>query len=98
MYKVIYLYILICNDNSFYVGVTNDLDARIIQHNTGINKAVYTYTRRPVKLAYHTIFNDFDLEFEWETRIKKWSRAKKQALIDGDFDLLKLLSKKKFKK
>mgnify|MGYP001550122890 CR=1 FL=1 len=98
MYKVIYLYILKCSDSSFYVGVSNNLDKRIIQHNMGTNKDAYTYTRRPVELAYHTIFNDFDLAFEWETRIKKWSRAKKQALIDGEFDLLPLLAKKKFKK
>lgn len=93
-----YLYILKCSDGSFYTGVTNDLDERIVQHNEGINKEAYTYSRRPVEVKYHSIFNDYELAFEWETRIKKWSHAKKQALINGDFELLISLSKKKFKK
>jgi putative endonuclease len=96
MYKVIYLYILKCNDDSFYIGVTNNLDKRVLDHNSGIKTDSYTYDKRPVTLVYHTYFTDYKLAFEWETKIKKWSRAKKQALINGDFDLLKLLSKKKF--
>ena len=98
MYKVIYLYILKCSDNSFYVGVTNNLERRIIEHNEGLNRICYTYSRRPAALMYHTYFTDFNLAFEWESRIKKWSRAKKQALIDGNYDLLKNLSKKDFTK
>lgn len=96
MYKVIYLYILKCSDGSFYVGVTNNPERRIIEHNLRINPDSYTYSRRPVELLFHEAFTDFNLAFEWETRIKKWSRAKKQALIDGDFDSLKTLSKKNF--
>ncbi len=98
MYKVIYLYILKCSDNSFYTGVTNNLDKRIIEHNSGLNPEAYTFNKRPVELVYHTYFTNFNSAFEWETRIKKWSRAKKQALIDGDSELLQLLSKKDFKK
>lgn len=97
MYKVIYVYILLCRDDSFYVGVTNNLQQRLIQHNEGQNSSSYTYSRRPVRLVYHTYFTDFDLAFKAETRIKKWNRAKKQALIDGRIDLLKPLAKKKFK-
>jgi putative endonuclease len=98
MYKVIYLYILKCNDGSLYIGVTNNLDKRVLEHNSGIKTDCYTYDKRPVELVYHTYFTDYNLAFEWETKIKKWSRAKKQALINGDSDLLKLLSKKKFTK
>lgn len=68
-----------------------------MEHNQGINPDCYTYSRRPVEIVFHELFPDFNLAFEWETRIKKWSRAKKQALIDGDFTSLKELSKKKFK-
>lgn len=96
MYKVIYLYILKCKDNSFYTGVTENLDRRLVEHAKGINAGAYTFNRRPVELAYHTYFTDFNLAFDWETKIKKWSRAKKQALINGDFELLKKLSKKNF--
>ena len=98
MHKVIYLYILKCSDDSFYIGVTNDLDKRIIEHNQGINPESYTFTKRPVELVFHELFTDFNLAFEWETKLKKWSRAKKQALINGDFESLKALSKKNFKK
>jgi len=98
MYKVIYLYIVKCSDDSFYIGVTNNLEKRLVEHNNGVNQESYTYTRRPVELLFHGIFTDYNLAFEWETKIKKWSRAKKQALIDGEFDLLKSLSKKNFKK
>lgn len=98
MYKIMYLYILDCADGTYYVGVSNDLDRRLRQHNTEEKPLSYTYNRRPVKLAYHTYFTNFKLAFVYETKIKKWSHAKKKALIDGDFDLLKLLAKKKFKK
>ena len=98
MYKIIYLYILKCADNTYYTGVTNDLEKRLNQHNTGINKEAYTYTKRPVELVWHEIFNDYLLAFEWETRIKKWSQKKKEALIRGDFELLKILAKKDFNK
>jgi putative endonuclease len=98
VYKVINLYIVQCSDETFYTGVTNNLERRIQEHNSGINKESYTFNRRPVKLVYHTYFKDFDLAFEWETKIKKWSKAKKKALINGDFDLLKGLAKKKFTK
>ncbi len=98
MYKLIYLYIVHCSDNTYYTGVTNNLDKRLLEHNLGINKEAYTYTRRPVELLWHEKFSDFDLAFEWETRIKKWSAKKKKALIDGDFDLIKQLAKKDFSK
>jgi putative endonuclease len=98
MYKVIYLYILKCRDHTLYTGVTEDLDKRILEHKEGINTDAYTFHRRPVQLVYKTYFTDFKLAFDWETRIKKWSRAKKQALINGDFELLKTLSKKAIRK
>ena len=66
MYKVIYLYILRCNDGSFYTGVTNNLDKRIIEHNLGLKSDAYTFSRRPVELVYHTYFSDFNSAFEWE--------------------------------
>jgi len=97
LFKVLYLYIVKCSDGSLYTGVTNNLERRLLEHNTGLNPESYTYSRRPVKLVFYEIYQNFDLAFEWETRIKKWSKAKKEALISGDFELLKLLAKKKFK-
>ena len=98
MQKYIYLYILLCSDKTYYTGVTNNLERRITEHQNGISEQSYTYSRRPVELLYQEMFTDFNLAFDWETKIKKWSKAKKEALIRGDFDLLKTISKKKFKK
>jgi putative endonuclease len=94
MRKVMSLYILLCSDDTLYTGVSSNLENRIIQHQTGFFKTCYTFSRRPVKLLFHEQFDDFLLAFDWEDRIKRWSRAKKYALIAGDFELLKKLSKK----
>jgi len=91
-----FVYILKCVDESFYIGVTNNLEIRLGEHQSGKSPGSYTYSRRPVELVYYTGFQDPDSAIRFEKRIKKWSRAKKIALINGDFHLLPNLSKKKF--
>ncbi|MCD6017371.1 MAG: excinuclease subunit [Bacteroidetes bacterium] len=86
--KYLYVYIVKCNDGTFYTGVTNDIDKRLIQHNEGINEESYTYSRRPVNLVFYELFMDHNLAIEWETRIKKWSSKKKEALINSDWKRL----------
>jgi putative endonuclease len=93
--KIIYVYILKCSDNTFYTGVTNDMDRRLKEHHSGIHKDSYTYSRRPITLVYHERFSDPALAIKWEKRIKKWSQKKKKALIDGDWDKLVEYSKSK---
>ena len=68
-----------------------------MEHNFGFNKEAYTYTRRPCEIVFCEGFTDFKLAIDWETRIKKWSRVIKEALISGEYELLTELSKKKFK-
>ncbi|WJL94389.1 GIY-YIG nuclease family protein [Microbacterium sp. ET2] len=80
-----YVYILRCADGSFYVGSTNDLARRLTQHNAGMGSA-YTRRRLPVQLAWSADFARIDEAFAWEKRIQGWSRAKRQALIDGGLD------------
>ena len=92
-----YVYILACSDKTYYVGVTNNLERRLKQHNSGINPESYTYSRRPLELKFYELFNDPISAIAFEKKIKKWSRAKKEALINNKFDLLLELSKKKFK-
>ena len=94
--KEYYVYILKCADDSYYVGMTNDIERRFTEHQEGKNTASYTYNRRPVELVFYTSFSNVEMAIETEKQIKKWSRAKKQALIDGRFDDLKNLAKKKF--
>jgi putative endonuclease len=96
MYKVLFVYIVECADSSYYTGVTNDLQRRMLEHNFGNNKKSFTYSRRPVKLVYYTSFTDFKTAIAWEKRIKDWSRKKKYALIMGNYHQLISLSKKNF--
>ncbi len=93
-----YVYILLCNDGTYYTGVTNNLDRRIKIHDSGINKDSYTFSRRPLELVYFTICNNPIHAIELEKKIKSWSQAKKKALIDERYDLLPNLAKKNFKK
>jgi putative endonuclease len=96
--KSMYVYILECSDKTYYTGVTNDLDRRLAEHNDGENPASYTFSRRPLILKYFQEHNDPIDAIEWEKKIKKWSKAKKEALMQENFQLLPSLSKKKFKK
>ena len=82
-----------CNDNSFYTGITNNLEQRIDQHNSGVKNDSYTYKRRPVTLVWSESFNEIGQAIFWEKKIKGWSRRKKIALIEGNWDDLVLFSK-----
>jgi len=88
-----YVYIVACRDGRFYVGsVRGSLEKRIAAHNTGYYGG-YTSSRVPVKLVFSQQFDQITDAIAAERQIKGWTRAKKQALIDGDFDRLMLLAK-----
>jgi predicted GIY-YIG superfamily endonuclease len=91
-----YVYILRCNDCSYYIGHTDDLEKRLAEHNTG-NYGSYTAKRLPVELVFMQEFATRDEAFAVEHKIKKWTRMKKEALIRSHWEQLKALSKKKFK-
>jgi len=86
-------YILQCSDGSYYVGVTNDIDRRLYEHQEGHNTKAYTFRRRPVKLVFCEHFHDINQAIDFEKQIKGWRRAKKEALINGQWDKLPELSK-----
>lgn len=90
-----YVYILKCSDGSFYVGHTDDLEKRMINHEDGTFSG-YTSERLPVELVWLAHFSTRDEAFAMERKIKNWSRCKKQALVNGEFEFLKEISKKKF--
>ena len=94
--KVYYVYILKCSDGTYYTGFTSDLEKRIIEHKTGKHIDSYTYKRRPVELVYYAEFTNVELAISTEKQIKKWSKAKKEALINNEFEKLPNLSKKSF--
>ena len=90
-----WVYILRCSDGSYYVGITRtSLESRIAQHNAGAFQG-YTVTRRPVELIFSQWFDRITDAIENERKLKKWSRAKKEALIRGDFASLQQLAKRK---
>lgn len=91
-----YVYIVLCSDGSYYTGITKDIDRRIAEHNDGIADDSYTYIRRPVELKYIEVFENVEKAIVREKQIKNWSRKKKEAIIDANFDKLKEYAKKKW--
>jgi len=90
-----YVYIVQCSDGKYYTGVTNDVDRRLWEHNTGFNIDCFTYKRRPVVLKYDEHFTDINNAIAWEKQIKGWSRAKKEALFQRNWELISELAKSK---
>ena len=76
-----YVYIIICRDQTFYIGYTNDLDKRIKVHNKGLG-AKYTRGRTPVKLLYYEVYDDKSKALKREIALKKLSRKQKEKLIE----------------
>jgi putative endonuclease len=91
--RFLYVYILECADDSFYVGVTNNVGRRFIEHWGGIHEEAYTFKRRPLKLVFCRQFDSPMKAIRFEKQVKGWTKAKKQALINGDFELLHKLAK-----
>ncbi len=90
--KIYYVYILKCSDNSYYTGVTNNLEKRVNEHKEGNDKKAHTFNKRPIELVYFESFNEINYAIEWEKRIKGWTRKKKECLINDNFEKLKELS------
>ena len=89
-----HLYILRCADNSLYIGSTSNLEQRIKKHFLEWGSQ-YTRIHKPIELVYTEEYTTNPEAFQRERQLKGWSRAKKEALIAGNFDLLKELSKSK---
>ena len=85
-------YMLRCADGSYYVGHTDDLEDRFGAHQSGLIDG-YTQNRRPVRLVWQQEFAERDEAFRAERQIKGWSRAKKEALIRGDWDGVRVMSR-----
>ena len=90
--KRYHVYILECSDGSFYTGITSNLTQRMEQHSQDYFKQCYTRKRRPLILKYFLEFDNVVKAIQFEKQVKGWSRAKKVALINGDFDTIQLLS------
>ena len=86
-----YVYMFRCSDGSYFVGNTNDLEHRLAAHERGATEG-YTLSRSPVELVFSDRFSRRLEGFHRERPIKGWSRARKEALIKGDWDGLVELS------
>lgn len=89
-----FVYIVQCCDESFYVGHTTDVELRVQVHNAG-NGAAWTAARRPVVLVYQESFPSESAAVQRERQIKRWTHAKKSALVEGDLKRLRLLAKRR---
>ncbi len=76
-----FVYILKCNDDTLYVGSTNDLHRRLHQHNNLKSGAHYTKIRRPVELVYFEKLKTLRESKQREHALKKLSRKEKLAMI-----------------
>lgn len=92
-----YVYIVQYSDKSYYTGVTNDLERRLWEHETGYNEKCYTYTRRPVELKYNEHFHNINNAIAREKQIKGCSRKKKEALFKRDWKEISKLAKSRLR-
>jgi putative endonuclease len=91
-----WMYILECSDGTYYVGSTKDLEFRLSDHQAG-KGAKYTSRRLPVKLVYSEEYEPVVDAYAREKQIQNWSRAKREALINGKLEILPKL-KERFRK
>jgi putative endonuclease len=91
-----YVYMLNCADGSYYIASAtgSDLGQRISEHQSGVRPG-YTQSRRPVRLVWSEYFDRITDAIAAERKLKGWSRAKKRALIAGDWQSVRRLSKRR---
>ncbi len=90
-----WVYILQCSDKSYYTGQTDNLEKRRTQHQDKMIPGCYTSTRLPIQLKFSQEFMSREEALSAERQIKGWSRRKKEALINGDWQALSDYSKRK---
>jgi len=90
--KIYFVYILNCSDNTFYTGVTNNMDRRVAEHNEGLDPFCYTVKRRPLELVFLQEFQEIKEAIAFEKQVKGWSRKKKLAIINDNWEKLKELA------
>jgi putative endonuclease len=86
-----WVYILKCADGSYYTGLTTNFEQRMQQHYE--SRTSYVAARKPFECVYAAEFQSIRDAIDWERRLKRWSRAKKEAVIAGRFDSLPGLSR-----
>jgi putative endonuclease len=84
-----YVYMLRCADGSYYCGsCRKPVEERLAEHQQRVFPAAYTASRLPVALVWSEHFVSITDAIAFERRLKGWSRAKKEALIRGDWHVI----------
>jgi len=86
------VYMLQYFDGTYYVGITNNFDRRLYEHQSGIDESCYTFTRRPVRCVWSESFKYVNDAIRCEKHLKGWSHNKKSALARGDWKLISVLA------
>lgn len=86
-----FVYIVECSDKSYYTGVTNSVEGRVYEHNNSLDDSTYIYNKRPVELVFYEAFKDVNQAIAFEKQVKGWTRKKKEALIENNWDKIKRL-------
>lgn len=87
-----YIYILRTSSNTLYIGQTNNLNKRIIEHRLKSTKsAKYVRYFKSFELVYSEVHSSRIKAMQREYQLKKWTKAKKEALISKNLELLKEL-------
>ena len=91
----VWVYMVRCADGRYYIGSHrgHSHQTRVNEHNAGLNRKAFTYSRRPVNLVWYERFVHITDAIAVERQLKGWSRAKKDALIAGDWEQVQALSK-----
>ena len=89
--KTYSVYILKCSDGTYYTDFTSNLEAKIELHQSSKREDLYTFDRRPVQLVFTSEFNIPAFAIAAKKQIKRWSKTKKEALINGEFKVLSQL-------
>ena len=74
-----YVYILKCSDNSYYTGMTNNIDRRLNEHNLGLNNECYTFNKRSLGLVFCNEFNDVNQAILFEKQVKRLEQKKERS-------------------
>lgn len=83
-----FTYILRCNDQTLYTGITTDISRRLSEHNTGTKAAKYTRSRKPLTLVYVETHDTQGEALTREAHIKKLKRTEKEMLIENSIGLI----------
>ena len=92
-----FVYMLRCSDNSFYIGQTSNIEKRISGHEQGTYPCCYTKSRLPINVVFVQQLESRHQAFLAERQIKKWSHAKKEALIKQGWNEISLLAQRRNK-